>query len=50
MPLPTRVLVVEDEPAIADALIYALQTEGFHVERLTENPPPSSPPSGRSCG
>ncbi len=27
----TRVLVVEDEPAIADALIYALQTDRFEV-------------------
>lgn len=27
-----RILVVEDEPAIADALIYALSTEGFAVE------------------
>ena len=27
----TRVLVVEDEPAIADTLVYALQTEGFLV-------------------
>jgi two-component system catabolic regulation response regulator CreB len=27
----TRVLVVEDEPAIADALVYALQTDRFEV-------------------
>jgi two-component system catabolic regulation response regulator CreB len=26
-----RILVVEDEPAIADTIIYALQTEGFAV-------------------
>jgi two-component system, OmpR family, catabolic regulation response regulator CreB len=27
-----RILVVEDEPAIADTLIYALKTEGFTAE------------------
>jgi two-component system, OmpR family, catabolic regulation response regulator CreB len=26
---PPRILIVEDEPAIADTLIYALKTEGF---------------------
>lgn len=26
-----RILLVEDEPAIADTLIYALETEGFQV-------------------
>lgn len=26
---PTRILVIEDEPAIADTLVYALRTEGF---------------------
>lgn len=28
-----RILVVEDEPAIADNLVYSLETEGFAVER-----------------
>jgi two-component system catabolic regulation response regulator CreB len=27
--MPTRILIVEDEPAIADTLTYALATEGF---------------------
>jgi two-component system catabolic regulation response regulator CreB len=27
--MPTRILVIEDEPAIADTLTYALTTEGF---------------------
>ena len=31
MPAP-RILLVEDEPAIADALVYALRTEGFAPE------------------
>ena len=31
--MPT-ILIVEDEPAIAETLIYALQTEGFAVEWL----------------
>lgn len=26
---PTKILVVEDEPAIADTIVYALRTEGF---------------------
>jgi len=30
-----RVLVVEDEPAIADAIVYALRSEGHAVEHLT---------------
>jgi len=29
MPSPLRILVVEDEPAIADTIVYALSTEGF---------------------
>lgn len=29
---PPRILIVEDEPAIADTLIYALKTEGFAPE------------------
>lgn len=29
MPSPTRILVVEDEPAIADTIVYALSTDGF---------------------
>jgi two-component system catabolic regulation response regulator CreB len=27
--MPSRILIVEDEPAIADTLVYALKTEGF---------------------
>ena len=30
-----RILVVEDEPAIADNITYALQTEGFEVDWCT---------------
>ena len=30
-----RILVVEDEPAIADTLLYALKTEGFDTEWCT---------------
>ena len=30
----TMILVVEDEPAIADAIQYALESEGFHCHRL----------------
>ena len=30
-----RILVVEDEPAIADTILYALRTEGFEPEWLT---------------
>lgn len=29
--MPTQILIVEDESAIADTLIYALKTEGFSV-------------------
>ena len=29
--MPQRILVVEDEPAIADTITYALETEGFEV-------------------
>lgn len=32
MTAPRRVLIVEDEPAIADTLVYALRTEGFEPE------------------
>ncbi|MFA6961036.1 MAG: two-component system response regulator CreB [Opitutaceae bacterium] len=32
MTSPVRILVIEDEPAIADTLIYALRTEGFSPE------------------
>jgi len=31
-PLPTRILIVEDEPAIAESLEFALQREGFETE------------------
>ena len=30
-----KILVVEDEPAIAENIVYALQTEGFEVECCT---------------
>ena len=30
-----RILVVEDEPAIADTITYALRTEGFEPEWTT---------------
>jgi two-component system catabolic regulation response regulator CreB len=30
--MPTPILIIEDEPAIADTLIYALKTEGFAPE------------------
>lgn len=29
MKTPLRILIIEDEPAIADTLVYALKTEGF---------------------
>ncbi|CAM2928549.1 winged helix-turn-helix domain-containing protein [Rariglobus hedericola] len=32
MTAPVRILVIEDEPAIADTLVYALRTEGFAPE------------------
>jgi two-component system catabolic regulation response regulator CreB len=32
--MPCRVLVVEDEPAIADAIEYALRSDGLAVERV----------------
>ena len=32
MTVSTRILVIEDEPAIADTLLYALRTEGFAPE------------------
>jgi two-component system catabolic regulation response regulator CreB len=31
---PVRILVVEDEPAIADTLLYALHSEGFGAEHV----------------
>lgn len=31
---PQRILVVEDEPSIADTLLYALRTEGFAAEHV----------------
>ncbi|PRC92769.1 hypothetical protein [Solimicrobium silvestre] len=30
--MPMQILIVEDEPAIADTLLYALTTDGFVVE------------------
>jgi two-component system, OmpR family, catabolic regulation response regulator CreB len=35
MPERPRILIVEDEPAIADTLVYALKTEGFLPEWCT---------------
>ena len=32
MSAPLRILIIEDEPAIADTLLYALKTEGFAPE------------------
>ena len=32
--LPARILLLEDEPAIADTLLYALRREGFEVEHV----------------
>jgi two-component system response regulator RegX3 len=32
--MPERILVVEDEPAIADAVEYALEAEGFEVDAV----------------
>lgn len=34
--MPERVLVVEDEAAIADAVTYALEAEGYEVERADD--------------
>ena len=33
---PERILVVEDEPAIAQAVEYALEAEGFHVDAMDD--------------
>jgi len=33
--MPGHILVVEDEPAIADTIVYALRTEGFRVTWLS---------------
>ena len=30
--MPQRILIIEDEPAIADTLVYALTTDGFKVD------------------
>jgi two-component system catabolic regulation response regulator CreB len=27
--MPERILLIQDEPAIADTIVYALKTEGF---------------------
>jgi two-component system catabolic regulation response regulator CreB len=32
--VPTALLLVEDDPAIAHAVVYALQREGFHVDHV----------------
>ena len=34
----TRVLIVEDEPDLADPLAYLLQREGFEVEIAEDGP------------
>jgi DNA-binding response OmpR family regulator len=34
--MPDRILVAEDEPAIADAVEYALKAEGFEVDAVGE--------------
>jgi two-component system response regulator RegX3 len=34
--MPNRILVVEDEPAIADAVEYALEAEGFDVDAVDD--------------
>jgi two-component system, OmpR family, response regulator RegX3 len=34
--MPNRILVVEDEPAIADAVEYALEAEGFEVDAVAD--------------
>ena len=31
--MPARIFIVDDEPAIADAIQYALETEGLTVKR-----------------
>lgn len=33
--MPVRILIIEDEPAIADTAMYALSTEGFEVAWAT---------------
>jgi len=35
MPPEQRILIIEDEPSIADTLVYALRTEGFTPEWCT---------------
>jgi two-component system, OmpR family, catabolic regulation response regulator CreB len=34
-----KILVIEDEPSISDAIQYALETDGFDTQRLTEGAP-----------
>ena len=34
--MSTRVLVVDDEPAIVDAVSYALRSEGFHTSSVSD--------------
>ncbi len=34
--MPERILIVEDEPAIAEAVEYALKAEGFEVEAVDD--------------
>lgn len=34
-PMPKRILIVEDEPAIADTLVYALASEGYAPEHVS---------------
>lgn len=37
--MKAKILIVEDEPAIADNIQYALETEGFETERLSSGLP-----------
>ena len=45
-----RILVVEDEDAIADFLVRGLREEGFTVERAADGDDGLAPPSSRRPG
>ena len=34
--MPAHIFIVDDEPAIADAIQYALETEGFVTSRYLQ--------------